>query len=231
MPRIGVVASFGDQAKPYLSALEPWGAESVLLLPDPSSDVESLLRDIDGLLITGGEDIDPDYYGQPKDGQAELKLNEARDRFEFPLLREALKRDLPILGICRGLQSLNVVTGGTLIQDIEGHRVVADAESAGPEYHRIWISPGSKLASVLGSGGQVRVISIHHQGIREAQKSKLLIASAYSLKDSIIEAVESPYHRWVVGVQWHPENQSEVPKQFQRLFYALVLESSELRVK
>jgi len=229
VPKIGVVASSADQATPYLSALEPWGAEPILFLPDKSSKTEGLLSDIDGLLVTGGEDVDPVYYGQPKDSQAGLKLNESRDRLEFPLLREALSLDLPILGICRGLQSLNVVTGGSLIQDIGGHRVVDDAESKEPEYHRIWISPGSKLASVLGSGGQVRVNSIHHQGIREAQKSKLLVASAYSLNDSIIEAVESPYHRWVVGVQWHPENQSEVPKQFQRLFYALVLESSALR--
>ena len=226
MPRIGVLASFEEKALPYLSALEPWGAEPVLLLPDRSTEADWSSLHLDGLLVTGGEDIDPEYYGKPKNSQVGLKLNESRDRLEFPLLRQALDQDLPILGIGRGLQSLNVVTGGSVIQDILGHQVVGDSESGDSEYHRIWISPGSKLASVLGSGGQVRVNSSHHQGIREAQKSQFLVASAYSINDTIIEALESPYHKWVVGVQWHPESQREVPKQFQRLFYALVLESS-----
>lgn len=228
MPRIGVIASNKKKAEPYIDALEPWGADSVLLLPEESSDFNLSHFRLDGLLVTCGEDINPKHYGQRKNPNAKLELNEVRDQVEFGFLRQALDQDLPVLGICRGLQALNVVTGGSLIQDLPGHlKAVASNELRGPEYHRIWISPGSKLAAILGSGGQVRVNSFHHQGLREAQKSPLLLASAYSINDSVIEAVESPYHKWVVAVQWHPENQREVPKQFQRLFYALVVESSK----
>ncbi|MCH7653041.1 MAG: gamma-glutamyl-gamma-aminobutyrate hydrolase family protein, partial [Chloroflexi bacterium] len=89
------------------------------------------------------------------------------------------------------------------------------------------ISPGSKLAAVVGSGGFVRVNSRHHQGIKEPQKSSELLASAYSLEDGYIEALESPGHRWVIGVQFHPERRMEVPPHFDRLFQSLVERAAE----
>jgi putative glutamine amidotransferase len=218
-PIIGVTASNAERARPYVAAVEPWGADPLVLLPGGLDPAEALER-IDGLLLTGGADVDPALYGGAEDASDEP--NRARDAMEMALIRGALERDLPVLAICRGVQILNVALGGRLIQEVSGHR--AEGEDAGwaPAYHRIWIAPGSKLASVLGSGGQVRVNSLHHQGLREAQKSPELLASAYAMDDLTVEGVESPYHRFVVGVLCHPERQEEVPRQFQQLFEALV---------
>jgi putative glutamine amidotransferase len=217
MPAIGVIASDAQEAKAYLEALIPWGAEPILLLPGFDCNVQDILARITGLLLAGGTDINPTSYG------AELSLGTGpikaeRDAFELPLLRGALDLDLPILGICRGMQAINVAMGGCLIQDIPDHKEIGEEST----YHRIFISPGSKLAASLGSGGQVRVNSRHHQGVREPQKAPTLLASAYNLEDGIIEALESPHHSWALGIQCRPERSNEVPRQFQRLFQALV---------
>ena len=148
---------------------------------------------------------------------------------EIALAREALDADLPIYGICRGMQILNVVLGGRLNRTVEGH---AGEDPGGgatrePAYHHIYISPGSKLAAVVGSGGFVRVNSTHRHVVRDAQKSSALLASAYSLEDGVIEALESPAHRWVIGVQFHPERRMEVPPHFDRLFQSLVERGAE----
>lgn len=227
MPVIGVTASREAEARSYLEALAPWGAEPLLLLPDSAPPVGETLERIDGLLVTGGADIHPAQYGVQPDPTAGLELNPGRDAMELPLLRAALERDLPVLGICRGLQALNVVTGGTLLQDIRSHKEERPGGQWASAYHRIWISPGSKLAAALGAGGLVRVNSRHHQGLREAQKSPKLLASAYSLEDGIVEGLESPHHRWAVAVQCHPENREQVPPHFQRLFQALVEEARQ----
>ena len=225
MPVIGVTASTEKEARPYLEALSPWDAEPLLLLPGSVTTVEETLDRMDGLLVTGGADIDPARYGASPDPAAGLELNPGRDELELPLLQGAMARDLPVLGICRGMQALNVVAGGSLIQDLPGHRVEGKRGEEASEYHHIWISPGSKLAATVGSGGKVRVNSTHHQGLREAQKSPNLLASAYSLEDGLIEALESPYHRWVVAVQCHPELRRQLPRHFQRLFERLVEEA------
>ena len=145
-----------------------------------------------------------------------------RDQFELDLLRGALVRHMPVLAICRGMHLLNVALGGKLIQDIPNHRAGPAAEDRKSAYHRIYISPGSRLGAIIGAGGFVRVNSRHHQGLREAQKAGPLIASAYSLDDGIIEAVESPDYDWVIGVQWHPEREDEMPKGFGNLFQGFV---------
>jgi gamma-glutamyl-gamma-aminobutyrate hydrolase PuuD len=225
MPVIGVTASTEKEAEPYLEALSPWDAEPLLLLPGPVTNPEETVARMDGLLVTGGADIDPSRYGASPDPAAGLDLNPARDEMELPLLKEAIARDIPVLAICRGMQALNVVVGGSLIQDLRDHRAEGKQGLDASVLHHIWISPGSKLAAILGSGGKVRVNSIHHQGLREAQKSPNLMASAYSLEDRIIEGLESPYHRWVVAVQCHPEIRSQLPKHFQRLFERLVEEA------
>ena len=222
MPVIGVTASDAQEAERYLEALAPWGAEPLLLLPESAPPVEEVLARVKGLLVAGGADIGPEQY-EAEPGPTTGPVNAPRDALEMPLLRGALERDLPVLGICRGMQALNVAMGGRLLQDIPDHRE-EQQESA---YHRIWISPGSKLAAALGSGGQVRVNSRHHQGVQEPQKSPKLLASAYALEDGVIEALESPRHRWAVGVQCHPERAKEVPRQFQRLFQVLVEQAKQ----
>lgn len=225
MTRIGVTASSEIEALPYVEATQCWDAEIDLLLPTAKRLPTEQVRRLDGLLITGGEDISPRLYDQEIDPLAGVHVNEPRDSMEFPIVQAALDRDIPILGICRGLQTLNVSLGGSLIQDLPGHKELGETLQSESAFHRIWISPGSKLAAVLGSGGRVRVNSRHHQGLREAQKSSQLIASAYSVEDSIIEALESPKHHWVIGIQCHPERLKEVPRQFQRLFQMFVSEA------
>ena len=221
MPVIGVTASTLEEGERYLEALAPWGAEPLLLLPESAPPIEEILAWVDGLLVTGGADIGPEQYDAEPDPTTG-PVNAPRDALELPLLRGALERDLPVLGICRGMQALNVAMGGRLLQDIPDHKAEQQDGEWKSALHRIWISPGSKLAAALGSGGQMRVNSRHHQGVREPQKSPRLLASAYALEDGVIEALESPHHRWVVAVQCHPERTKEVPRQFQRLFQRLV---------
>lgn len=224
-PVIGVPASREKQAKPYIDALTPWEAEPLLLLPGGMSPAEALER-MDGLLLIGGADVHPHRYGAEPDPSAGLELDEPRDELDIALLEGALARDMPVVAICRGMQLLNVVCGGSLLQDIPDHRNSAPDAPSKSIQHRIWIAPGSKLASVVGAGGQVRVNSLHHQGLMEAQRAEKLMTTAYSVSDGLVEALESPHHRFVVAVQCHPELKDELPAQFQRLFAALVYQSA-----
>ena len=226
-PVIGLTINNTGYAKEYAAAIERSGGRPWLILPGHDLSPGDTAARMDGLLVCGGEDIHPRWYGhEPRPG-VELTLNEARDDVELPVLNAALEADLPTLGICRGMQALNVVMGGELLQHVEGHSGATDGEDYVSEYHRIFITPGSLLASVVGSGGFVRVNSIHHQAVREAQKAPGLLASAYSLEDGYVEALESPSHRWVLAVQFHPERRREIPPHFDRLFDRLVAHSAE----
>ena len=138
------------------------------------------------------------------------------------LLRAALDDDLPVYAVGDGMHLLNTAFGGKPAQAVPEHIAVDENASVTSAYHHIYIAPGSRLAAVVGSGGFVRVNSRHHTGIREAQKSPLLLASAYSLEDGVIEALESSRHRWVIGAQFRPERRMEVPPHFDRLFQSLL---------
>lgn len=218
IPLIGITESSEEPAGPYIEAVEAAGGLPVLLSMEPSFGVYEAVGSLHGLLLTGGADIDPSSYGQRPDPDARLAVKPQRDAPELALLRAALGRDLPILAICRGMQALNVVLGGSLIQDLPNHRGPDDA----PAFHQIFIPPGARMTGILGLCGFMKVNSMHHQGIQWAQKAPGLLVSAYSLKDGIIEAVESPDHRWVVGVQWHPERRGEVGRHHLNLFRDLV---------
>jgi gamma-glutamyl-gamma-aminobutyrate hydrolase PuuD len=156
-----------------------------------------------GLLLTGGVDVDPALYGETRHPETE-EVNRARDEFELTLLRQALEADLPVLAICRGHQLLNVCLGGSLLQHIEGngHRWHED-EAVTSSWHEIEIAGGSKLRGVYGAG-RLLVNSRHHQGVTRERLADGLMCTAAS-NDGFVEGVESPTHRWVVGVQWHPE--------------------------
>lgn len=147
---------------------------------------------------------------------------------EIGLLQAALADDMPIYAIGGGMQALNIALGGKAAVAVHtaAHPHAADAEGASA-YHHIYIAPGSRLAAVVGSGGFVRVNSRHSLGIREAHKAAALLASAYSLEDGVIEAVESPRHRWVFGTQFRPERGMELPPHFQRLFQSLTERAAE----
>lgn len=139
-------------------------------------------------------------------------------RWSEPLIVDAIGASMPLLAVGAGMQALNTVLGGKTRQ-YDGHGPDGDG---GSSYHRVYITPGSRLATVVGSGGFVRVNSRHGCAVTEADKSRRLLASAYSLDDGVIEAVENPDHDWLIGVQFHPERALELPPHFQRLFVSLV---------
>lgn len=222
--RMGIVVVTSqdeDNAKRYVEALGNHAKTRLITPRDVSSPARTLMEGAGGLLLTGDWDIDPSLYGESVDDEARLKLAKELDQLELGVLRYALEQDIPVLALCRGMQLLNVALGGKLIQDIAGHRSVPTEDGLDPARHQIYVAPGSKLAATLGLGGFFRVNSVHHQGLREAQKAPRLLASAYSVEDGIIEGLESPDHRWVLGVQCRPERQDEVPTAFANLFYVL----------
>lgn len=135
-------------------------------------------------------------------------------------LMQALERDVPVLAIGSGMQLLNLVFGGLLLEDLPEHAPPeADVEAV---RHQAYVTPGSKLSAILGPGGFFRVNSWHRRGLREAQRAPGLMTSAYSLEDGVVEAVESPTHDWVIGVQFQPERVGEVPRAFANLFTCFV---------
>ncbi len=224
-PLVAVTAGRVDShLQKYVDAVERSGGEPWVLTPDAGVTPAEVVHRAGALVLTGGEDIEPRQYGeQPSSDIDYMPFDSARDEMELSVTRAALDDDLPIYGICRGMQLLNVAMGGSLVQHLDGHSgTELEDNEWEASYHHIYISPGSKLAAVVGSGGFVRVNSLHHQGVREAQKSPHLLASAYSLEDGLIEALESPRHRWVIAVQFHPERRMEVPPHFDRLFQSLV---------
>ena len=220
MAIIAITSSDQRNAQKYVEATASYAKIRLLTPLDLPSPPDKLLEGAGGLLLTGGPDIDPQIYGEHPAPDAMHGICKPLDELELGLLRCALNKDMPVLAICRGMQLLNVASGGSLLQDIPGHnseRVDGDWKSA---RHSIFLSPGSKLAAILGTGGFFKVNSLHLQGLREAQKSPRLLASAYSLEDGVIEGLESPDHSWVVGLQCHPEINQEVPKSFANLFIA-----------
>ena len=221
MSVIGITASTNRAARRFVASVEKRGAIARVLLPGMDASLKQILEQIDGLMITGGEDVNPLYYGEEPIADAGLELLPSRDEMEFPIVQSALSQDMPILAICRGMQVLNVILGGKLIQDLPAHRVVRDGNKWVPSFHRIFVTPGSKLAAILGSGGFVRVNSLHHQGLKEAQRAPRLMTTAYEVDDGLIEGLESPEHSWVIGLQCHPERQEEVPNLFNTLFLGL----------
>lgn len=160
------------------------------------------LDGVDGLLIPGGPDVDPRLYGERR-GAATQRPNVRRDEHELSLLRAALERGLPVLAVCRGHELLNVAQGGSLLQDVaeDSHRWHDDDSS---RWHEIRIERGSRLAGIYDGAGELRVNSRHHQAVTPDRLAASLRPVAYS-PDGLVEAVESEAHRWVLGVQWHPE--------------------------
>lgn len=223
MSIVAITSSSVKNARRYVSVMESAGAEVRLLMPLVHTGVvtEELMKDVGGLLLSGGSDIDPVLYGEEPNPNAGLELRRPLDDLELRVLDYALDQDMPVLAICRGMQLLNVAFGGKLIQDLPNHK----AEKIGGEwesaYHQIYIAPGAKAAAVIGMAGFFKVNSRHHQGLKEAQRAPRLMTTAYEVEDGLIEGLESPEHSWVIGLQCHPERQDEVPKLFGNLFLGL----------
>jgi putative glutamine amidotransferase len=200
----------------YFQGITAAGGVAVLLPPQPvDPDIaDRVLDGLDGLLITGGKDVDPAAYGQQRHPSTDQPAPQ-RDAWEFALLRAALKRQLPVLGICRGAQVLNVALGGTLHQhlpDLIGH---SGHRTGNAEFSTLPVRtvPGTRLADLLGESVDARCY--HHQGIAELGDG--LVVSGWDV-DGVIEALELPGHGFVVAVQWHPEESLDDL----RLFSAIV---------
>ena len=221
-PIIGVVARSMAGAQPYAEIVQRHGGVPWLILADDHLSVEEYGGRMSGLLVSSGGDMHPSLHGERAGSKEVAGFSMDRDSAEMLLIEAALENDIPVLCVSHGMQALNVVLGGTLIETTSGHGPPLHDGEEVSAYHRIYISPGSKLAAIVGSGGIVRVNSRHRQGIKESQKSRLLLASAYSIDDGVIEALESPDHDWVIGVQFQPERSKEVPPHFDRLFLGLV---------
>jgi len=209
--RVGVTYKYDEKARPYEEALRQVGLEPVRLHASrPPHTIEGL----DGLLLSGGSDINPKLYHQPPHVETD-KPDDPRDEMETRLLRQALDRNLPVLAICRGMQLFNVVhSGGTLHQHIEAHSVRLTGASL--TAHTIEVEAGSQLAAIVGPGSQ-EVNSRHHQALD--QVGGRLRVSAVS-PDGVIEAVERADLRFAVAVQWHPEDRVRASVSDRKLFEA-----------
>ncbi len=210
----------------YTASLVEAGATPILL-PSVLSETDALLSMCDGILLPGGFDIDPQLYAQKRSPLCH-KTMRASDLFQLELLRAASRKGLPILGICKGAQLINVCFGGTLYQDLslsgEKETVHAKRQSGTPFFHRVNLQEGSKLQTIFGSTS-LEVNSFHHQGI--ALLGKDLVATAIC-DDGFIEAIEQKGGDWCVGVQWHPEAMMMASKGMLPLFSAFVEASKPL---
>ncbi len=214
-PIIGIITDIeGENLKIkryYLEALLKVGG--IPLLISPSKDLSFYSERIDGLLIPGGDDINPEYYGESK--RLKLKIvSKRRTDFEIIFLRKMINLQKPILGICYGMQLINVALGGTLYQDIKSQLSIENNHENG--YHKITIKENPFLPK-----GNYSVNSTHHQAIKDIGKG--LKVFAYSF-DNIIEAFYKDNYPYLVGVQWHPERLMK-DKLSKRLFKSFITES------
>ncbi len=198
MPRIAISYGNPRKAPPYADAVRTAGAEPVLIC---SADGVRTLDGFAGLVLAGGSDINPTVFGEAREERTHPP-DDARDGFELALLADALARDLPVLGICRGMQLFNVAHhGGTLFQHIDGH----EKRSADPSLpaHTVVVEPGTLLAGIVAEP-ELAVNSRHHQAVSRLGEKLVVAARA---PDGVIEAIERPGRRFALAVQWHPEDQ------------------------
>ncbi len=216
----------------YLKSLERAGAEPRVLRPhdDP---LPASLEACDGVLLTGGADVDPARYGE-LERHVTVDVDGERDAYEFELTQHALDRDMPLLAICRGVQLLNVVAGGTLVQDLPTsrpaslpHRRPKPSRVKRARAHDVSVVSGTRLAGLLAArttpDGHVAVNSRHHQAVDRVAPGFLVSATA---EDGVIEAIERATAGFCVGVQWHPENYWRTGE-FAELFEGLVTAAAQ----
>jgi putative glutamine amidotransferase len=203
----------------YVDAVERAGGRA-LLVPPSDDGIEETLDAVDGLVFSGGADLDPELYEQEPHAATD-GVQPERDRAELALLEAALARDMPVLAVCRGSQVLNIARGGDLVQhlpDVVGDEKHKHTPGAFAD-HDVSLEDGTRLASLLGDRAPVK--SHHHQGFGRIGDG--LQVAAYA-DDGTIEAVEAPEQRFALGVLWHPEEGEDL-----RLFEELVREAGEFR--
>jgi putative glutamine amidotransferase len=203
----------------YTDALERAGLIPVAVPPLNPAAAGALLRRVDGVVFTGGEDVDARLYGQEPHPKAETP-NPARDRWEVALVRAARDRRLPTLAICRGIQVANVALGGTLIQDIASQHPGAlthtREDARGQRVHDVEIDAGTRMAQAIGAG-RITANSLHHQAVDRLGQGLRVSARA---EDGIAEAIEwTDDDWWMLGVQWHPEELDQTPERWDRTLF------------
>lgn len=207
-----VIVTHGANRKklePYLEALMHVGLEPV----PGSADSDWEAGEFDGLVLTGGDDVDPARYGQPRWPETGPP-DSARDEMEAAVLKRALESDLPVLAICRGMQLFNVEHGGTLIQhlaEVDSHRCPGQID-----VHQVTVLPKTKLAAIVGAG-EYLVNSRHHQAVETVGAGLVVSARA---PDGVIEGLERPDKPFAIAVQWHPEDRVTLVERDRRLFEA-----------
>ncbi|MGG6268322.1 gamma-glutamyl-gamma-aminobutyrate hydrolase family protein [Leptolyngbya sp. AN03gr2] len=225
VPIIGITShsrnSAGEVVLPgtYIDAVQSAGGNPILL-PPTQTDPESLLNVLDGLILSGGGDIHPIHYNG-EDHPTVYGIDEERDIFEITLAKLALIKEIPVLGICRGMQVLTVASGGNLIQHVpEVYGNAIDHRLDNPRRpipHDVEILPESRLAQLLDNT-HLNIVSWHHQAVREFSSDWKLAARS---SDGVIEAIEHQTHPWAIALQWHPEMSIENPAH-QRFFRSFI---------
>ncbi|HET91776.1 MAG TPA: gamma-glutamyl-gamma-aminobutyrate hydrolase family protein [Chloroflexi bacterium] len=234
-PVIGITGRTEQSARPpniplysigqtYVHAILLARGAPVVIPPHLDEDrLRAIFERIDGLLLSGGGDVQPSFFGE-RDSGLLWSLDERRDRTELALARWALAERLPVLAICRGHQVLNVAAGGTLIQDIPTqvpgaltHTVVAGSPRDSVA-HTVEVMAGSRLSAMFGAG-ELGVNSAHHQAVKDVGADMVVTARA---PDGIIEGLERRDHPFCVSVQWHPEAMGETHPPMRQLFAGLV---------
>ncbi len=206
----------------YVDAVREVGGVPILLTPGESK-IEQISKLVNGIIFAGGGDIDPAIFGGLPH-PAISRVDSERDAFELQLAKHILNEGTPILGICRGIQILNIATGGDLIvhipDEIEASVLHIIDEGVETE-HSVLIEPDSQLAKIIGKS-KISVMSKHHQGVGNISKEWDIVAKA---ADGVIEALEHKTHPWMVAVQWHPELSLNEPDH-QKIFQALIKAAS-----
>jgi len=222
---------FYGVGSPYILALEVAGGLPVLVPPNlDSATLHELYARLDGILLIGGGDVDPAIYGLNTDDGVNLRsVDHYRDAAEIALTRWAFEDDKPLLGVCRGIQVMNVALGGTLYRDLKvefATTVDHDLDGVGQrriEGHTVTVSPDSTLAALLGST-EIPVNSMHHQAIATLAADLTPVAVA---PDGIVEGVEHKGARFFVGVQWHPEELYTYSDAMKHLFEGFVAQAAK----
>lgn len=233
-PTIGITTFNQNQDGQYhikntfVSAVRRCGGLPILLPPGQSEESAAILEVVDGLIFSGGGDLDPATYNGSIN-PAISGVDRTRDAFELKLFNQALNTNIPLLGICRGLAVMAVASGASLVAHIPdefGELVAHTGESEESVKHLVQINPQSHLALIMETT-TVSVDSMHHQSVRTLPAGWRLAARA---QDGVVEAIEYEHHPWAIGVQWHPELAIDDPQQL-RIFQALIEAARDRKIR